>query len=113
MQLPEGPPALRPDVPEDLAILNGFPRPRVRCSSTADGAEVSLALTSSGEVRLTIYDVLGRQIKTLAGGNREAGYYTYTWDGRDELGQRTGPGVYFVRLEVRDGVFAEKIVLLK
>ena len=76
----------------------------------------SLALSaspnpSSGEVRITVrgadfasvrvvvYDVLGRQVQTLADGPLGAGGEVLTWDGRTEGGDRAPSGVYVVAAE--------------
>jgi uncharacterized repeat protein (TIGR01451 family) len=48
-------------------------------------------------VEITVYDVAGRQIKKLVGGEQTAGIHTATWDGRNDQGAQVQRGVYFVR----------------
>ena len=51
-------------------------------------------------VELTIYDVLGRKVKTLVNERKAAGTYTVQWDGTDDAGQPVASGVYLYRLWV-------------
>jgi hypothetical protein len=71
-------------------------------------AVISYALPKAGEVRLTVFDLNGRQVRTLTEGWREAGAHTVRLDGRD-----LPSGVYFARLQ-GDGVsLTRKLILLK
>ena len=47
---------------------------------------------------LKIYNILGQEVRTLVNEIQEPGYYTVTWDGRDDSGQHVASGVYFYRL---------------
>jgi hypothetical protein len=59
---------------------------------------ISFSLPAAGPAELTIYDVSGRLVRTLARGMLPAGRSSVTWDGRTADGQRVASGVYFVRL---------------
>jgi parallel beta-helix repeat protein len=68
----------------------------------------------SGKVRLAVYDLAGRLVRTLVDGERAAGRQVAVWDGRDDRGRELGSGVYFYRLEIGGGYRVErKMVLLK
>jgi hypothetical protein len=54
----------------------------------------------SQDVRLRIYDVSGRLVRTLVNGSKEPGPYTAIWNGRDELGRSVASGNYFARIEM-------------
>ena len=62
-------------------------------------------LSFSGRVRLGVYDVLGRKVRTLLDGERDGGSWTVRWDGRDDKGHPVGSGWYVYRLQV--GTFSE------
>lgn len=62
---------------------------------------VRFALAERAYVELAIYDVAGRRVAMLADRELDAGPHERNWDGRDQRGQDTGTGVYFVRLETR------------
>ncbi|NUM78093.1 hypothetical protein HUU40_27335, partial [candidate division KSB1 bacterium] len=49
-------------------------------------------------VRLVVFDILGRQVRTLVDGKLMPGKYTQTWDGRNELGVAVSSGIYFYEL---------------
>jgi hypothetical protein len=64
-------------------------------------------------VTVKIYNVMGREIRTLWNGPCAPGSHTVTWDGRDERGLAMGSGVYLVRLEVQELRQTRRMVLLK
>ena len=70
-------------------------------------------LAFSGRVRLTLYDVLGRKVRTLVEGVLSPGRHATLWDGRDALGQEASSGMYVVRMEVGDFVDTQRMVLLR
>jgi len=51
---------------------------------------------------LTIYNILGHEVRTLVDEDQGPGSYTVNWDGRDSEGHSVPSGVYFYRL-VRGG----------
>jgi len=74
---------------------------------------LAFSLGLDSRVRLTVHDLKGRAVRTLVDGDRPAGEHSVLWDGRDERGEGVGAGVYFVRVETRDGVDSRKIALIK
>jgi hypothetical protein len=70
-------------------------------------------LPHSEHVELMVYDLAGRQVRTLIDGAVDAGEHQTRWDGKDASGQGVASGVYLYKL--RAGSFAEtkRMVLLK
>lgn len=66
-----------------------------------------------GHVRLAIYDLLGRHIRTLVDTQQPAGRFQTIWNGTDEHNMKIGAGVYFCRLEAGDFVKVIKMALVK
>ncbi len=66
-----------------------------------------------GAVRLTVYDLTGRQVRELVSEHKRPGDYLAVWYGRNDRGEELGSGVYFYRLEISDYRFERKIVMLK
>ena len=64
-------------------------------------------------VRLQIFDVEGRAVRTLINGFAPGGTNSVTWDGKDGLGRLAAPGVYFARLETRRGVMTQRVQLIR
>jgi hypothetical protein len=54
---------------------------------------IKYQLPAFSSVRLSVYDILGREVATLVDGLKEAGYYTATFDG-----SRLASGIYFTRI---------------
>jgi len=74
---------------------------------------IPLELAFLGRVRLVVYDILGRKVKTLLDEPRSRGRWSVRWDGRDALGRAVGSGVYVVRMETGDVVDSQRIILLR
>jgi len=51
----------------------------------------------AGPAEVSLYDVRGRLVRTIARGDYAAGYHTAIWDGRDQRGRRVAAGVYFLK----------------
>ncbi len=70
-------------------------------------------LEQAGRVRLTIYDLLGKEIKTLVEEIMPAGDHQIRWDGRNELGQAVPSGIYFFQIFRGNQRLAGKMVLIR
>ncbi len=64
-------------------------------------------------VKLVIYDVLGRQVKTLLDGVQPSGTAKITWDGKNDSGKQVASGVYFYSLRSRLFTASRKMVLIR
>ncbi len=60
---------------------------------------IRFELPEGGAVRLSVFDVAGRLVRTLVDGGLAQGSHEYAWDGRDEAGRAVGSGSYLARLE--------------
>lgn len=65
-------------------------------------------LAQVGDVRITVYDLLGRTVATVANGAYPAGTHTVTFDA-----SRLASGVYVIRMEAGTQTFARRMTLLK
>ncbi len=83
-----------PASPTRLAMAPPFPNPA--SSQTALG----YALPVAAQVKLQIFDVRGRLIRTLADGQQEAGHYEVFWNGKAANGRRVALGMYLAKLSV-------------
>jgi hypothetical protein len=70
-------------------------------------------LRNASEVRLVVMDLLGRRVRTLAGGSVAAGRHAEVWDGRDDAGRPLPSGVYLCRLEAGASTFVRKLTMLQ
>ncbi|MDZ4700173.1 MAG: T9SS type A sorting domain-containing protein [Rhodothermales bacterium] len=97
----------RDELPDGFALEQNYPNP-FNPSTT-----ISYTLGASGNVQLVVYDVLGRQVQTLANTNLPAGSYQVIWDGRSATGQQVTSGVYFYQMETEVGTTTRRMVFLK
>ncbi len=77
--------------PEDFVLLQNYPNPFSAQSATA----IRYATSVSGEVTLKVFDVLGRNLATLALGMRQAGHHEFKFEAT-----ALRSGIYFYRLEM-------------
>ncbi|MFO7892011.1 MAG: S8 family serine peptidase [bacterium] len=73
---------------------------------------IHFTLPEPGKVILTIYDILGRKVKTLVEGHRTAGTHLARWDGCDATGRAVASGTYIYRLQFKEKVLSRKLVLI-
>jgi hypothetical protein len=64
-------------------------------------------------VRLRVYDVSGRLVRTLVNGAQNSGPHTAIWDGRDDLGRGVASGNYFARIEMGSFTKNMQVTILK
>ena len=74
--------------------------------------EIRYALPVSCDVRLTVYNLQGQQVRILVTGYEDAGERVVEWDGRDDAGAQVAGGVYICRMEAAGQVAMRKLVFL-
>ena len=74
---------------------------------------IEFTLPEAGVTNLVIYDVTGRQIRTLVSGTVEAGMHSVVWDGRDAVGHPSASGVYIYRLTTSEGNLVKRMTLIR
>ena len=62
---------------------------------------------------IKIYDVMGRQLKTLVNSVKAAGYHSIQWDATNDLGEGVSAGMYIYMIQAGDFISTKKMVLLK
>ena len=74
---------------------------------------VAFTLSEAQRVRLSVFDLGGRQVATLADQVFAAGQHSVEWNGRTAGGEAAASGIYFVRMASPSGTQLEKITLMK
>ncbi len=74
---------------------------------------IKFNMEKPGHVQISVFDLSGRKIKTLASRDYTAGEHAVTWDGTDEAGARMPSGMYVYRYESGDKSLARKMMLVK
>jgi len=74
---------------------------------------ITYHLAEDTPVTITVYDMLGRSVKTLVNGRRSAGSYHVYWNGMNENGKQASSGSYMIRMQTDKETQIQKVTLLK
>jgi len=94
-------------LPGEIALHPNFPNP------FNPSTQIAYDLAKDSNVRLEIFDLMGRNVKTLVNGKQIAGRHMATWNATDNFGQPVSAGVYLYRLHTANKVFTRKMILMK
>jgi hypothetical protein len=94
-------------LPKKFALYPNYPNP-FNPSTT-----IRFDLPKAGNVRLTVYNILGQEVRQLVNGRMEAGRRQVTWDGTNRRGTRVSSGVYICRIVYGDQIKSRKMMVLK
>ena len=89
----------------DFELFTAYPNP------FNQRVTLDYMLPKAAYVRISVYDLLGREVSKLAGwqdGRLEAGQHSVVWDA-----EGLGSGVYFIRMEAGDYVHVQKMIMLR
>ncbi len=92
---------------ETVRLMQNSPNP------FGPATRIAFNLPRAARVEMSVYDVRGREITTLADDRMDAGAHEVTWDGADSRGHRVASGIYYYRLVTETDVLTRKMVLLK
>ena len=74
---------------------------------------INFSLLKAGNVRLTVYNMLGQKVITLVDDQKTAGVHSVKWDGTNSSGQELSRGMYFYKLEMGSQQLSKKMFLMK
>ena len=94
-------------VPEEFALHQNYPNPFNPITT------IQYDVPYQSDIRLVIYDILGREVVQLVNKTLDAGYHTTMWNGQDHLGLPVSAGIYFFQIQSNDFVNTQKMILLK
>jgi hypothetical protein len=94
-------------LPGEFALHPNFPNP------FNPSTKIAYDLARDSNVKLEIFDLIGRNVKTLVNGKQIAGRHMATWNATDNYGQPVSAGVYLYRLHTANKVFTQKMILMK
>jgi hypothetical protein len=75
--------------PDDFALLQNYPNP------FNPETQIMYALPKAANVRIYVYNVIGKKIMTLVDAGKQAGIYNVLWNGRDGQGLTVSGDIYF------------------
>jgi len=92
---------------EDYKLFQNYPNP------FNPSTIISYQLPKYSFVKVSIFNVLGKEVKTLVSRNQGKGRYQITWDGTDESGNKVATGIYLYRIKSDNFIATKKMILLK
>jgi len=94
-------------LPHAFYLYNNYPNPFNPVTTLRYG------LPENGLVNITIYDMLGREVKTLINQTQDAGYKSVIWDATNDYGKTVSAGIYLYQIQAGEYISTKKMVLLK
>ena len=94
--------------PYEYALHDNFPNP------FNPETQIRFSLGGQENVKLVIYNIMGRQVRTLVNGDSfNSGFHVVNWDGTDNAGQKVASGMYIYRIKAGDFIADKKMLLVK
>ncbi len=94
-------------IPDEFALHQNYPNPFNPVTT------LRYDLPEADLVSITIYDMLGREVKTLINQTQEAGYRSVIWDATNDYGKPVSAGIYLYQIHAGEYISTKKMVLLK
>ncbi len=91
-------------IPSEFSLLQNYPNP------FNTGTRINFELSISSRVKITVFNLMGQEVRTLIDQDNSTGYFEVVWDGKDNSGRRLSSGVYLYRMEARDFVQTKRMV---
>ena len=94
-------------LPEVFSLHQNYPNPFNPVT------KLRYDLPENGLVTIIIYDMLGRQVKTLINQTQDSGYRSVIWDATNDYGKPVSAGIYLYQIQAGEYMQTKKMVLLK
>ena len=94
-------------LPVRFTVYPNFPNP------FNPTTQIRYNLPKENTVTITIFDLVGRNIRTLRNVEQTAGYHTIGWDASNDLGEGVAAGMYIYTIQAGEYRATKKMVLLK
>jgi hypothetical protein len=94
-------------LPDRFNLFQNYPNP------FNPETNISFSLPEENQVNLRIYNLKGQLVDLLVNTRLSAGFYTFTWNGKDESGRDVSSGIYFYKLIAGKYSETKKMVRIK
>ena len=74
---------------------------------------ISFSIADEGQISLKIFDLLGTQVNELVNDFYTPGNYNVIWNAVDTYGNEVSSGVYIYQLSTKDGIFTNRMMLMR
>ncbi|MFA5728726.1 MAG: T9SS type A sorting domain-containing protein, partial [Candidatus Neomarinimicrobiota bacterium] len=93
-------------LPNNIELAQNYPNP-FSASTT-----IQYKLNRKSDVKITIYDLLGREVRNLISENKSPRVYSIIWDGKNKLGKKVSSGVYIYKLQAGNETQVKKMLYM-
>jgi len=95
-------------IPNEYALSQNFPNPFNPVTN------IAFAIPQEGLVKLTVFDLMGREVRELVSSRLAGGNYSANWNATNTFGSKVSSGLYFYSLTVDNKMVAtQKMILMK
>jgi len=94
-------------LPANIELAQNFPNPFSASTS------IQYKLNIKSDVEITIYDLLGREVRKFISDNKSPGVYSVIWDGKNEQGKSVATGIYLYQLNAGNESRVGKMLVLQ
>ena len=94
-------------IPGEFALYNNYPNP------FNPTTVIDYDIPENSFVNITVYDMMGRRVKTLVNANQSAGFKSVVWDATNIVGQPVAAGVYIYTIVAGDFRQTKKMAFIK
>ena len=95
--------------PQQVQLNQNYPNP------FNPEIRIDFEIPKTEKVKLVIYNTLGNEVKTLLNDELQAGKYSTTWNGKDDMNNKVSSGIYFYQLTFGNNTksITKKLILIK
>ncbi|MBU1854055.1 MAG: T9SS type A sorting domain-containing protein, partial [Candidatus Omnitrophica bacterium] len=94
-------------LPKSFALHQNYPNPFNPITT------IKYDLPKEAHVKIMIYDVMGREVRTLVNARQQAGYQVIQWNAMDNSGKHVSSGYYIYVMQADNFHKTQKMILLK
>ena len=94
-------------IPNQIILHQNYPNPFNPVT------KLRYSIPENGLVKIIIYDMMGRQVKTLVNQSQDAGYRSVIWDATNDFEKPVSAGIYLYQIQAGEYIHTKKMVLLK
>lgn len=95
------------EIPQKFEVAQNYPNP------FNPSTVINFGIPERDIVTAKVYDILGREIRTLLNEEKEAGVHSLQWNGNDNFGQKVTSGTYILRVTAGSKAQSIKMLLMK
>ena len=94
-------------LPTSYGLLQNSPNPFNPTTT------IRYALPEASDVKISVFNILGQNVRDLVNSHLEAGTHEVVWDGKSSSGDQVASGIYFYKISANNFTDTKKMVLLK